>query len=175
MYCSLNSRYNDAIKQLNKGKELFDKILHPLVHLLSDWRHVGLVCLPNIQSRDQLPKGDKKVVEMCQCERKNILILLEQIVLTEEEINDQACHWLSDILKEEEEDIVDRDGDERSEDYKNLISLLLGSHHAHYMKPVEDVLPRTLDFSSKEGEKTKKRLGKILVLIGRIASLICNI
>ena len=97
------------------------------------------------------------------------------MVLTEEEINDQACHWLSDILKEEEEDIVDRDGDERSEHYKNLISLLLGSHHAHYMKPVEDVLPRTLDFSSKEGEKTKKRLGKILVLIGRIASLICNI
>ena len=112
---------------------------------------------------------------MCQCERKNILILLEQIVLTEEEINNQACHWLSDILKEEEGDIVDRDGDERSEDYKNLISLLLGSHHAHYMKPVEDVLPRIVDFSSKEGEKTKKRLGKILVLIGRIASLICNI
>ena len=101
--------------------------------------------------------------------------MLEQIVLTEEEINDQACHWLSDILKEEEEDIVDRDGNERSEDYKNLISLLLGSHHAHYMKPVEDVLPRTLDFSSKEGEKIKKRLGKILVLIGRITSLICYI
>ena len=82
---------------------------------------------------------------------------------------------MSDILKEEEGDIVDRDGDERSEDYKNLISLLLGSHHAYYMKPVKDDLPRTLNFSSKEGEKTKKRLGKILVLIGRIASLICNI
>ena len=149
--------------------------MHRLVQLPSGWRHVGLVCLPNIQSRDQLPKGDKEVVEMCQCERKNILILLEQTVLTEEEINDQACHWLSDILKDE--DIVDRDVDERSEDYKNLISLLLGSHHAHYMKPIEDVLPRPriVDFSSKEGEKTKKRLGKILVLIGRISALICNI
>ena len=98
---------------------------------------------------------------------------MKQIVLTEEEINDQACHWLSDILKEE--DIVDRDGDERSEDYKNLISLLLGSHHAHYMKPIEDFLPRIVDFSSKEGEKIKKRLGKILVIIARISSLICNI
>ena len=100
--------------------------------------------------------------------------MLEQIVLTEEEINDQACHWLSDILKEEEEDI-----DKKSEDYKNLISLLLGSHHAHYMKPVENVLPSIVDFSSKEGEKTKKRLGKILVLgildIGIIPALICNI
>ena len=95
---------------------------------------------------------------------------LEQIVLTEEEIIDQTCHWLSDVLRE-----CAIDDDEKSEDYKNLISLLLGSHHAHYMKPVEDVLPRIVDFSSKEGEKTKKRLGKILVLIGRIASLICNI
>ena len=78
---------------------------------------------------------------------------------------------MSDVLNEK--DIVD--DDEKSGDYKNLISLLLGSHHAHYMKPVEDVHPRTLNFSSKEGEKIKKRLGKILVLIGRIASLICNI
>ena len=81
----------------------------------------------------------------------------KQIVLTEEEINDQACHWMSDLLKEE--DVVD--DDEKSEDYKNLISLLLGSHHSNYMKPIEDVLPRIVDFSSQEGEKTKKRLGKI--------------
>ena len=66
MYCSLNSRYNDAIKQLNKGMELFDKILHPLVHRPHGWKHVGLVCLPNIKSKNKLPKGDKKVVSKSQ-------------------------------------------------------------------------------------------------------------
>ena len=74
---------------------------------------------------------------------------------------------MSEVVKKHAVDV-----DDNSEDYKNLISLLLGSHHAHIMKKAKDVFPQTVKFSCEgevakkcsvhfKSEKTVERLGKI--------------
>ena len=48
------------------GKELFTKYLSPLAELSNDWRHVGLVCLPNVQSKEDLRNVlNDKYIEVC--------------------------------------------------------------------------------------------------------------
>ena len=50
------TRYKEASKQLQKGEDLFIKVLSPLAHLPKGWRHVGFVCFPRIMSKDELPQ-----------------------------------------------------------------------------------------------------------------------
>ena len=56
MHNELNFRkeIEKADEQLQKGKKFFTNILSPLVGLSHNWSHRGLICLPNIQSRDDL-------------------------------------------------------------------------------------------------------------------------
>ena len=35
---------------------LFENVLSPLAQLPNGWRHVGYVCFPRIQSKDEIPK-----------------------------------------------------------------------------------------------------------------------
>ena len=47
-------RFKDAMGQLEKGRDLFHDVLSPLAQLPSCWRHVGVVCFPEIESREEL-------------------------------------------------------------------------------------------------------------------------
>ena len=51
---NLRKEIEKANKQLQKGKKFFDEILFPLVGLSHAWSYRGLVCLSNIDSRDDL-------------------------------------------------------------------------------------------------------------------------
>ena len=53
----LKKRYKEAREQLEKGRILFDKVLTKMTDLSGhNWKHLGLVCLPQIQSREELNK-----------------------------------------------------------------------------------------------------------------------
>ena len=70
MYMTIYSIYclrcSDARSDLKLGKELFTKYLSPLAELSNDWRHVGLVCLPNVQSKEDLRNVlSDKYIEVC--------------------------------------------------------------------------------------------------------------
>ena len=47
-------RHKEACEQLEKGRELFTRVLAPLAKLGGGWRHMGLVCCPEVESREQL-------------------------------------------------------------------------------------------------------------------------
>ena len=52
-YCSIRERYESALKQLSKGREMLEEVIMRLVEL-SVWRHRGLVCFTEIESREVL-------------------------------------------------------------------------------------------------------------------------
>ena len=53
----LKKRYREAREQLEKGRRLFESVLTPMTDLSGhNWKHLGLVCLPQIQSREELNK-----------------------------------------------------------------------------------------------------------------------
>ena len=47
-------RHKEACEQLEKGRELFTRVLAPLAQLGKGWTHVGLVCCPKVESRGEL-------------------------------------------------------------------------------------------------------------------------
>ena len=51
---TLQERYNSAMNQLSKGKEMFEKISQLLAISSNPWTHVGLVCFPYIETREKL-------------------------------------------------------------------------------------------------------------------------
>ena len=56
----VKKRYREAREQLEKGRRLFESVLTPMTDLSGhNWRHLGLVCLPQIQSREELNKSLK--------------------------------------------------------------------------------------------------------------------
>ena len=54
-------RHKEACEQLEKGRGLFTRVLAPLAKLGDDWRHVGLVCCPEVESRQHLVQAGLSV------------------------------------------------------------------------------------------------------------------
>ena len=54
LFKTLQLRHKEACEQLEKGRELFTRVLAPLAKLGGGWRHMGLVCCPEVESREQL-------------------------------------------------------------------------------------------------------------------------
>ena len=53
----LKKRYREAREQLEKGRRFFESVLSPMTDLSGhNWRHLELVCFPQIQSREELNK-----------------------------------------------------------------------------------------------------------------------
>ena len=53
----LKKRYKEAREQLEKGRNLFDNVLAPMASLWGyNLKHLGLVCFPEVQSREELNK-----------------------------------------------------------------------------------------------------------------------
>ena len=51
----LKKRYRDAREQLEKGRRLFESVLTPMTDLSGhNWKHLGFVCFPEVQSREEL-------------------------------------------------------------------------------------------------------------------------
>ena len=43
-----------AEEQLGRGEKIFREVIFPLLDLSPTWKHRGLICLPNIDSKDEL-------------------------------------------------------------------------------------------------------------------------
>ena len=53
----VKKRYREAREQLEKGRRLFESVLTPMTDLSGhNWRHLGLFCFPEVQSREELNK-----------------------------------------------------------------------------------------------------------------------
>ena len=48
------NQIEEAQDQLERGEKIFRQVISPLAELSSTWRHRGLICLPNIESREYL-------------------------------------------------------------------------------------------------------------------------
>ena len=66
-------RHKEACDQLEKGRELFTRVLAPLAKLGEDWTHVGLVCCPEVESRQHLVQAGLSV-EQAQVDRMSKLL-----------------------------------------------------------------------------------------------------
>ena len=52
-----------GFEQLKKGENLFHKVVYPLAKISDGWRHVGLVCCPEVESRDMLREAGLSLEE----------------------------------------------------------------------------------------------------------------
>ena len=74
LFKTLQFRHKEACEQLEKGRELFTRVLAPLAQLGEDWTHVGLVCCPEVESRGELVEAGLSV-EQAQVELKAFTLL----------------------------------------------------------------------------------------------------
>ena len=47
-------KIQEAKEQLGRGEKIFREVIVPLAELSNNWTHRGLICLPNIDSREIL-------------------------------------------------------------------------------------------------------------------------
>ena len=74
LFKTLQFRHKEACEQLEKGRELFTRVLAPLAKLGDDWTHVGLVCCPEVESRQHLVQAGLSV-EQAQVDMKFLTLV----------------------------------------------------------------------------------------------------
>ena len=112
----MRNRYDLAKEQLAKGEKMFDNVLKPLANLSDGWTYLGFVSFPEIEDRTVL----NRFLKLNDSQLK--------FVLTKEEIQDLNFKWLN------ESPLKTYNGN-NEDSYKNLISLIVGSHYISFLTP----------------------------------------
>ena len=94
---------------------MLESVIFPLLNTSSYWRHRALVCLPNIDSRDCLRRLGLTEKEM-------------EDVITKAELRNTNYSLRAELMESSNA----RPRPDYKEDYRRMISLLLGSLHVFY-------------------------------------------
>ena len=141
-----------------RGKRIFGEVISPLAGLSTTWTYRGLICLPNIDSREcLLQKGfsgpDIKVNTL---HGDFILKQIRQDVITKKELEDESYSLMSEVSRSyDEEPRSKKEKVDNSDDYKKLISLLVGCQYVSF-------LPQTSELRFKcKSEKVKETTERV--------------
>ena len=87
----MKKRYREAREQLEKGRRLFESVLTPMTDLSGhNWKHLGLVCLPEVQSREELNKTLNLNQEELKVLFQNLVTIKNRIFLSDGSYKDRT-------------------------------------------------------------------------------------
>ena len=115
---------------------MFEKVLKPIANTLGSWKHTGFVAFPEIDNRNELNHYLKLAKKDLMVKRTDVFLMqikihFFQFVLTKDEIEDKDCKWLDEFTLK-----IGQNQADQKDSYRNLISLIVGSHFVSFENPI---------------------------------------